>query len=588
MIKLKKPSLFLTLGATTVLIAGGGAAYWVLSQQQILFSSNLPPGANLIPQDALMAISLSTNPEQWQQLRQFGTKESIAAFDSSLTKLRDRFLTANGYNYQQDIQPWAGKEITLAFLSPQKTSNEAKLTQQPSSPNPSPSPETETTQQSVVMLLPIANPLQAKQILEQPKSPLKQNNWVERTYKGIPIKETKPNPTENYSTTVINRQFLVITTDPKTTDKVIDTYLGNPSLAKIPGYSQALDKIKANQPFAKLYVNIPIAAAAAKNSQQPLSPQALAQLQQQQGLAATITLQSEGIRFKSISWLKPNSQQKYSVKNEAGMMPKRLPSDTLMMISGGNLKLFWQDYVRGAESNPITPFKPEEPRNWVKNFIDLDLDRDLINWMDGEFSLSLIPFPDQNKQDTPSLNSGAGLVFMVKTNDKNTAQKSLDRIDAVLSDKYKFKVEETKINNLPAINLFSPTQGVKMTHGWLDGSVAFLALEAPVNGAIIPQPKSALADSEQFRTTVPLDLNPNNGHFFMDIDRLGVDRAASLFTFLFRLSPDPNTQIMLRNLITPLRAIGVTAAVSDERSTRFDIFVQPKKVEQPETNPNKN
>lgn len=75
----------------------------------------MPVGVNFIPQDALIAISVSTESAQWQQLQEFGTKQTQAELNKSLTQLRDRFLTANGYNYQQDIQPWIGKEVTIAF-----------------------------------------------------------------------------------------------------------------------------------------------------------------------------------------------------------------------------------------------------------------------------------------------------------------------------------------------------------------------------------------------------------------------------------------------------------------------------------------
>lgn len=571
MIKEKKPSLLLTLGVPTLLIGGGATAYWVLSQNSQL-SGGLPVGANVVPQDALVALSVSTNPDRWQQLREFGTKESQAGFDRTLTNLRDRFLTPNGYNYQQDIQPWAGKEVTIAFLSQQTKSLEGKLTQQSSKP--------EQDKQSVVMVLPIDDPVRAIELLEKPNSPLKQGNWVDRTYKGVQIKETKESPTENYSATVLDRRFLVITTDSKATDRAIDTYLGGASLAKTPGYTQALQQIQADRPFAKLYINIPAAAAVAKNFQQQVSPQSFVQLQQQQGLATTITLEGEGIRFKSISWLKPNSQKKYAVKNEAGMMPKLLPADTLMMLSSGNLKRFWQEYVQGAESNPITPFKPQELRNLVKSFANLDLDKDLVAWMGGEFSLSLIPFPQQSSYDSQSLNSGAGVVFMVKASDRRLAEKSLQQFDRAVANKYKLKVEETKIGDRPVINFTSPSQGPKMSHGWLNDNVAFLVLGANITDAIVPQPKATLTESQLFRNIVPSELKPNNGHFFLDIDRLGIDLTASLLTSLFRLSPDPNTQRVLRNSILPTQAIGVTAAVSDARTTRFDIFVKLKKVEE--------
>ena len=569
-----KPSLLLTLGTSAVLIGGGAIAYWIVLQKQPL-SENLPVGANLVPQDVLMTISLSTNPSQWQQLREFGTPQTQASFDRTLATLRDRFLTRNGYNYQQNIQPWAGKEVTFAFFS-QPTAPKGKLTQKTS---PSPSDEDDRDRQSVVMLLPIADYKQAKQLLDQPNSPLKQTNWIDRTYKGIQIKETKQNSPDNYSATVLDGKFLAIATEPQTIDKIIDTYQSGASVLKIPGYIESLNKLKSAESFAKLYVNIPLAALEAKiwvpNS---ISPQAFAQLQQQQGLAANISLASEGIRFKTISWLKPNSPKKYAIENKAGSMNKRLPSNTLMMISGGNLKLFWQDYLQGSEANPLTPFNPQELRNLVKAYTNLDLEKDLIPWMGDEFSLSLIPLDKEAKTDSISTNSNTGLVFMVKASDRKLAEKSIAQLDKVMNDKYQFKVEAGKVNNQTVTNLTSPSPEVKISHGWLNGNVAFLAFGDRIPEAIVPQPNPNLVQTELFRNTVPLEINPNNGNFFLDVDRLGIDTTANIFTILLRLSSEPNTQTILRNLITPIRTIGATNAIVNERSTYFDIFVKLKKV----------
>jgi len=573
--KKNKSYLILTSVATAALIGGGAATYWVLIQNRYSWG-NLPVGANLIPQDALMTIAVSTNEQQWQQLREFGTPQTKAAFEQTLTKFRDRFLTNKGYNYQQHIQPWLGQEVTLAFLSELQKTSQGKLTQQTTPA--ADTEEAELPKQSVVMVLPIDNPIQAKQILEQPQNPFNQSQWIERNYKGINIKETQTNTLENYSTIVIDGRFLVITTDPKATNKVIDTYKGSASLANTPGYSEALAKIEDGQAFAKLYVNIPAAAVATKNSPQQISPQGLAQLQQQQGLATTITLESEGIRFKSISFLKPNSEKTYIPSNTASIMPQRLPANTLMMVSGGNLRQFWQEYIQGASSNPMTPFKPEELRKAVKSFSELDLDQDLVSWMGGEFSLSLIP-PAKTSPEIPlATNFGPGIVFMVKASDRNMAERTLTQLNQIMSNKYSFKSEKTQLGNQPVVNLISPTLGVKMTQGWLDGNVAFLTLGTPVTEQIAPQPRTNLSQSQLFGNVVPTELNPNNGNFFIDIDRLGVDTTANLLTFLLRLSPDINTQNILRTQLAPIQAIGVTAAISDERSTRFDIFVKLKKV----------
>lgn len=120
-----KPSLVLTLSTAGLLICGGIAAYWIFSQGQTS-SRDLPVGANIIPQDALFAVSLTTDSQQWQKLREFGTKATQAELDKNLVQLHhylqsatgDRFFANNGYNFQKDIQPWVGNEVTIAVLAP--------------------------------------------------------------------------------------------------------------------------------------------------------------------------------------------------------------------------------------------------------------------------------------------------------------------------------------------------------------------------------------------------------------------------------------------------------------------------------------
>lgn len=179
--KIKKPSLVLTLSAVGLLIGGGTGAYWLFNQRQP-FSRNLLVGANIIPQDALFAVSLSTNPEQWKKLQEFGTKESQTIVNQNLLQLRDRFLTSNGYNFERDIQPWVGDEVTLAILAPQVSKSATK----PVSTNEDATPN----QQSMVMVLPVENPQKAKSIFAQPKTP-NQAKWIDSTYQGIAIKQSQ-------------------------------------------------------------------------------------------------------------------------------------------------------------------------------------------------------------------------------------------------------------------------------------------------------------------------------------------------------------------------------------------------------------
>ncbi|MCC5655972.1 DUF3352 domain-containing protein [Nostoc sp. XA010] len=553
--KNKKPSLVLTLSAAGLLIGVGSAAYWLLSQRQ-RSSSDLLVGANIIPGDALFAVSLTTDPQQWQKLREFGTKETQAELDRNLVELRDRFLTNNGYDFQKDIAPWVGNDVTMAILAPAIAS---KAAPKPVTTNE----DAANDQQSMVMVLPVKNPEIAKNILAQPKT-LKQGKWIDRIYQGIAIKQSEGQAGENFSAALLDGRFLVITDSPKATERAIDAYKNQTSLATTGGFAENFPKIADYQPFGQFYVNVPTAAKiAAASPNRPLPAQVLAQLQNNQGLAGTMTLEAEGIRFKGVSWLNPNSQRVLAVENKAGQMQNRVPAETLMMLSGGNLQRLWGDYVLTSQGNPLSPIAPEQFRGGIKSLTTLDLDKDLLSWMKGEFSLSLIPTtPKQGSPDDFRL----GLLFMVQTKDHNSAEASIKQLDEVMRNQYQFQVQPAKVAGQPVVNWVSPYGTLTATHGWLDGDVAFLVVGAPVTDKILPKPNTTLASTIPFQQTVPTEPNPTNGQFFLDVER--TVKNFPLPTLI------PNQQALL----DATRSIGMTSAVSDSRSNLYDIFIALKKV----------
>ena len=562
----QKLPLLLTVGASALLIGGGAVTYWLVSRQGRL--SVMPVGANVVPQDALMVVSFSTEPNQWERLRSFGTPRSQAAFDQNLVQLRDRFLTSKGLDFQRDVQPWVGNEVTLAFLSPQLGVSVPAPSQPALPANPEPT----------VMVLSIADPVKAKAVLDQSPA-TKTGRWSLRKYKGVDIREVVGTPAQSTSIAALDAQLVLVATTPKAIDRAIDTYKGGKALSGTPGYGNALEQIKAEQPLASVYINIPaLVNSSSANSNRPVPSQGLMnQLQQNQGVAATATLEPDGVQFKTVWWLTPDSKQRFEGKNNAKIMPSRLPAETLRMASGGDLKQFWQEFTQGASSSLVRYLfpqgllsNPEQLRQGVKSSVGLDLDQDLLNWMQGEFALALIPSP----RSSPAPTSPTSLVFMVQSNDRRRAEKTLKQLDEVMASKYTFKVEEGKVGGQSVINWSLPTGDISVTHGWLDGDVAFLSLNLGASAApsFLPKPANSLAESEAFRKATKTTLEPNNGRFFMD-----VDRALSLNNFFPLLQLPP----MNRTVLEATKSIGVTSAVTSDRTTRYDIFVTLQKGNQP-------
>lgn len=557
----RTPAVLIGLGVAVVLVAGGVAAYWVGAQRRPLVAS-IPVGSNVIPQDALATLTVSTNPKQWQTLRQFGTPETQSAISEQLAKLRDRYLTAYGYDYQRDIKPWVGQDVTVAFLTtppviPTANSNTNSGSIAPASPEAEP-------QQQVVMVLPIADSTAAQTAFNNAQASAQQQ-WDTRDYKGIEIREGEASG-DPVAVAILGDQFVVVAPEEQAIEQVIDTYRGDASVANTPGYRQAVGQIAATAPFARAYVNAPVARELVKaNTIQPLPTQGISPLRNNQGIAATLTLEAEGVQIQGIGWLPSDGEQRYEVKNAASHLPALLPQDTLLMISGGDLQQLWQTYSQQADADIDAKSlgNPANFRQAIQETTGLDLEQDWLTWMNGEFGVALIPAMEQ-------ANSGgtAGIVLLAKAGDRAAAEQTLNRLDDEMGDRYRFKVSDEQVNGQPIVKWVSPFASLTVTRGWLPDDVAFLTLGTPATGNALLKPAASLAQSETFQKATATELDANNGHFFIDVDRLVNTKSNVPVPTL-----PPNVQMVAK----AIRAIGVTTAIQTERSTRFDIQVLLKK-----------
>jgi hypothetical protein len=228
-------------------------------------------------------------------------------------------------------------------------------------------------------------------------------------------------------------------------------------------------------------------------------------------------------------------------------------------------------YVIGRRlgRRPLSPISPEQLRGGVKSLTELDLDRDFLSWMQGEFSVSVIPNTGNNDS---AQDFRAGLLFLVQAKDSSNgkslrrkAEASLKKLDEVMKNQYQFQIQPSRVAGQQVVNWMTPFNTLTASRGWLDDDIAFLVVGAPITDKILPKPDQTLASTLPFQQTVPTEPNPSNGQFFLDMET-----AVKNFT-LSSLFPNQQT------FLDATRSIGVTSAVSDNRSTRYNIFIVLKK-----------
>jgi hypothetical protein len=508
---------------------------------------NTSNGMSLLPQDTFFTVAISTDLERWQKFSEFGIPLSRGVFQQQIAKFQTDFLTHYGYNYQQDIQPWIGKQILFGYLD------------NPVAPGGK-SSQPKVLRQQTIAILPIADLGAAQRVLEQHQTPA-DANLVESNYKGVAIREFKRKAGTMAIAIVDN--FVTITSDRSVLERVIDTQQDGKSLLTVPGYTKALTEIEIDRPFAQVYVNIPVATAVvAASAPQALAADKLAQSQIQQGMAANATLEAEGIAWKGISWLKPDTKEKFVVANQGQDMAGNFPANTLVMISGGNLQQLWKDYLKSADGNPLAPIKPNDLTKNIDGFTGLDLESEILNWSKGPFGIGMVP-----KSDKIDTEFGAGLVVFQQASDRSAAEKAFNRLDSTMAQKQAFKVSKVQINGKDAIDWTSPVNVSAATHGWLDRNLAFLNLGAPVANTFVPKPQSRLIDTTLFQQSTRSNLDHHNGQFFIDIDR-----TINAGNLPLPFSPE------VRAVFQAVKSLGVTSAIFDESSNRFDMFVTLKKV----------
>ena len=241
------------------------------------------------------------------------------------------------------------------------------------------------------------------------------------------------------------------------------------------------------QAFGKFYLNVPAAAQLFAQSAQPALPGALLNsFQDSRGLAATMTLQSQGLQVASTSWFGPDSDRAYVDTNVPAQLPEYLPSDTLVMASGGNFQQFWQDLSDRRNWGALTALNPDNLALALQGSTGLTLEDDLLPWLAGEFALALMPPPnaDSEAEETPTL-PNPSLVVLAQVSDRLQAEQTFARLDEVVEDRYRFTLTDEPDEDVERVRWTSPFESTMLARGWLESTIAFLTVGPDTDGLIV-------------------------------------------------------------------------------------------------------
>ncbi|MBX9257832.1 DUF3352 domain-containing protein [Desmonostoc muscorum CCALA 125] len=549
----KSKFLIPAVGAAVV-IAGSIAAYTYLKGGPSGGSSDALGSAKVVPSTAMMATYITTDPQAWAKLQQFGTPEAQKLVAKGLEDLNKEMFSDNNISYEKDIKPWAGG-VMIALLPP----NPVKPVQLNLPPGAPTAPKNVQPEPNILVVVGIKDKISALNFANKLKSQ-KGVKFQESDYQGQKIIETTENGKPTYSV-VLDNSHLVLAPEKQAVEKAIDTFKGQSSFASKEGASTILKGVDVKNTLAQIYVpdyaGMVQQLAAASSQATQLPPQTLAQLKQVKSVVAGVGVDDAGVRVKAIANLDPQLI-KYQYQSTPGNIVGQFPTDTFALVSGNGISRGWETVVEQSKNTPELKQALEQVRGQLK-FVNIDLDKDVFGWMNGEFALGAIP---SNQGVLASVGFGGALVF--DTSDRKTAEATLTKLDT-LAKTQQINIANRNIGGKDVTEWQIPQQGALLAHGWLDQDTVFVAVGGPVAEAIANRKSESLDKSEAFKAVTGSLQKPNSGYFYLDMDKTKTLPVINSF-----ISAEANT------ILSSIRGFGITATSPDKSTSELEMLLALK------------
>ncbi len=363
--------------------------------------SGQPDAAIFVSKQAPVMVSLLSNPERLQSLER----------DGELSKLKTSLLANTDIDYQKDIQPWLGNEITLAVTA-LDLDREPENGRNPGYLMALATKEPEKSREFVELLFSKRSLAGANLTVEQYKGvkliyEIPQETPVEEKpggYFSIPNRQSKTqNPKSKIQNAlagaVVGNDFVLFANDPKVLrDAINNVQAPDLNLISSSKYQQTI-KASPKDALAVAFLNLPTVAKwqGLESENGTYNSQIVSLVANRKGLIAeTALLAKEKNLLSTTEIAKPVGALQY-IPASAGLS---VASSNLSSLERSNLALLWQQAIAVISGSKEDVFSgllqplAEVQKRWNINWKD-----DIFSRVQGEYAIGLLPREDQTNPD---------------------------------------------------------------------------------------------------------------------------------------------------------------------------------------------
>ncbi|NUN65769.1 DUF3352 domain-containing protein [Pseudanabaena biceps] len=580
-----KPNLLPLIGGAAIVVAGGaGAAYFFLNKANItpIGGGSVAGTLTLVPKQSLMALSISTDGEALSKLDQFLSPETRKLYDQAIAETK-KGLSSGDFDYEKDIKPWIGKNVSVAILPSSKTasllpSNALASTNRyvPMSNNSSNidsallaqakvAPSKAANPPNILIVAEVKDKAGAAKFFEKVKTKAG-GKEKQSDYKGVKI--TEYGEGSGSSVTAMVGDYLLVT--PQKQDamqKAIDTFKGEASLAN----EAKADNLKIQNPVVQIYIpnfsESIVQLSALSPEAQTIPPESLEQLKQIKSMNLGVGIDDAGVRFKAVGKFDPAAIA--ALKNSPNKIMGQLPSQAFALATGFNLKNSWEQFVKSSEKTPEVKKSLDETRAQLKaSPFALDLDKDIFGWMDGEFAIASI---STKPEGILAQTQGLAPLLMFQTSNRAGGESLLKKFDDFVTQNGG-KVGKKDVGGVAVTEWSVPgAPGAIVSHGWSQKDTLFITA-SPIVSLFVPKPATAIDADSAFKSVVSSLPTNNVGYFYLD-----ADRTWSIVQTFLPPAEKEKTPADVKALITSIRGLAVTAIYPNQDTGEVEAILALKK-----------
>jgi hypothetical protein len=506
---------FTLAGIVVLLLVSISGCSWLPAKSPLspIASTSQPGAAIFVSKQAPAMVSILVNPEGLLQVTGNG-----------VSKLKTSLLANTDLDYQEDIQPWLGKEITLAV-------NNLDIDRDPENGQ----------QPGYLMALATDNPkesrefvdlLFSKRVLAGANLTVEQYNGVKLIYDDRLVEKTaaKPkkdffqNPTSGFQSAlagaVVGDEFVLFANDPKVLREAINNVQApDLNLSSATNYQQAIKQLPKGS-AAMAFLNLPTVAdwQGFKLTQKIYDSQIVSLALPSKGLLAETSLFGSEEIAPSEQLSEPVGALEY-IPGRAGMAISGL---NLSNLGNSDLAQLWKQLtavLSGSSGNLISQLA--QPLADIQKNLGINFSQDIFSWVQGEYAIALLPNPEQTTPDW---------VFVAQKSD-GTAN-GISRLDTIASSKgltvSSLNLDNQKISawtelvavtnqssdpkQRKSISIEAKAQGVHTTVGNYE---IFTNNLETMNEALHIQ-ENSLTDNRNFLASIANIPRPNQGYVYLD------------------------------------------------------------------------